>query len=61
MTTLEVPITAAVADTPEAQEARWNAWKAKGAASDRIAQSRMRLVFAVVLIAMAGVMIAVVR
>jgi hypothetical protein len=61
MTTLQmpIPVTAQVPDTREAQEARWNAWKAKGAAADRITQRRMRIVFAVLLISLVCAMIAV--
>lgn len=62
MTTLQMatPVTAEVADTREAQEARWNAWKSKGVAADRITQRRTRIVFAALLIALVGVTIAMV-
>ncbi|OFW04931.1 MAG: hypothetical protein A3I61_17155 [Acidobacteria bacterium RIFCSPLOWO2_02_FULL_68_18] len=62
MTTLQMapPVAAQVIDTREAQEARWNAWTSKGAAADRITQRRMRIAFAVILIAMLCVTIAVV-
>ena len=58
MTTLQMapPAPAEVLDTPEAQEARWNAWKSKGAAADRIAQRRVRVVFTAILIALAGML-----
>jgi len=54
------PVAADVTDTPEAQEARWIAWTAKGAAADRIRHERMRMVFVAIVIALAGVMLAVV-
>jgi len=62
MTALQMatPVAAVVADTPEAQEARWIAWKSKGAAADRITQRRMRIVFAAIVIALACVTLAVV-
>jgi hypothetical protein len=61
MTVLQMAIPAAgVLDTPEAQEARWIAWKSKGAASDRITRRRMRLVATALLIALACVTLAVV-
>lgn len=62
MTTLQmaVPVAAAAVDTPEAQEARWIAWKSKGAAADAITQRRARLVFTTILIALALVTLAVV-
>ncbi|MBI2187289.1 MAG: hypothetical protein HYU37_09265 [Acidobacteria bacterium] len=62
MTTLQMatPVAAQVTDTREAQEARWNAWKSKGAAADRITQRRMRVAVVVLLIALVCVTIAVV-
>ena len=62
MTTLQMvrPVAAEVTDTPEAQEARWIAWTAKGAAADRIRHERMRMAFVAILIALVGVMLAVV-
>ena len=63
MTTLYIatPVAAELAkDTLEAQEARWIAWTAKGAAADRITQRRMRIVVTAAVIAMAFVMLAVV-
>lgn len=42
---------AEVPDTREAQEARWIAWKSKGAATDRMTQRRMRVGLAALLIA----------
>ena len=61
MTTLQmtIPIAADAPDTPEAQEARWIAWKSKGAAADRITQRRMRIMFTAILMALAGVTLAV--
>ena len=61
MTTLEmaIPGAAEVLDTPEAQEARWNAWKSKGAAADRITQRRVRIAFTAILIALACATLAV--
>jgi hypothetical protein len=62
MTTLQMatPVAAQVTDTREAQEVRWNAWKSKGVAADRITQRRMRIAFAALLIALVCVTIAVV-
>ena len=62
MTTLQMatPVAAQVIDTREAQEARWNAWKSRGAAADRITQRRMRIAFGVLLIALVCMTIAVV-
>jgi hypothetical protein len=62
MTTLQMatPVAAQVTDTREDHEARWNAWKSKGAAADRITRRRMRIAFAVLLIALVCVTIAVV-
>jgi hypothetical protein len=62
MTTLQMATPAAVEvpDTREAQEARWNAWKSKGAASDRITQQRMRIVFTAILIVLGCVTLAMV-
>ena len=62
MTTLQmaIPVAAEVPDTREAQEARWIAWKLKGAAADRITQRRMRIVFTTILIALACATVAVV-
>jgi hypothetical protein len=59
MTTLQMatPVAAQLTDT---QEARWNAWKSKGVAADRITQRRMRIAFAALLIALVCVTIAVV-
>lgn len=54
------PVAAEVTDTPEAQEARWIAWKSKGAAADRIMERRMRIVFAAILIVLVSVMLTVV-
>jgi hypothetical protein len=48
-----------VPDSAAAQEIRWNAWKARGAAADRITHRRVRMVAAVLAIALVGVMIAV--
>jgi len=53
-------VAAEVPDTREAQEARWIAWRSKGAAADRITQRRMRIVFTAILIALACVTLAVV-
>jgi hypothetical protein len=63
MTTLYMatPVSAELAkDTREAQEARWNAWKAKAAAADRITQVRLRIAVTAVVIALAFVTLAVV-
>jgi hypothetical protein len=62
MTTLQmaIPVAAEVVDTREAQEARWIAWKSKGAAADRITQRNMRIAFTAMLIAFACVTLAVV-
>jgi hypothetical protein len=62
MTTLQmaIPVAAEVADTQEAQEARWSAWKSRGAAADRITQRRMRIVLAALLIALVCVTMAAV-
>ena len=62
MTTLQMatPSTVDVPDTPEAQEARWNAWKSKGAASERITQRHVRIVFTAILIALGCVTLATV-
>lgn len=56
MTTLQmaIPVAAEAPDTREAQEARWIAWKSKGAAADRLNQRRMRIVFTVILMALVG-------
>ena len=56
MTTLQmaIPVAAEVPDTREAQEARWVAWKSKGAAADRITQRRIRIAFTVMVIAFAA-------
>ena len=61
MTTLQmaIPVAAEVPETREAQEARWNAWKSKGAAADRITQRRIRIAFTGMLIAFACVTLAV--
>jgi hypothetical protein len=61
MTTLQMatPVAAQVTDSHEAQEARWNAWKSKSVAADRITQSRMRIAFGVLLIALVCVTLAV--
>jgi hypothetical protein len=58
MTTLQMPVPVS-AEEADAQEARWDAWKSKGAAADRITQRRMRIL-AALLIAAVGVTIAVV-
>ena len=60
MTTLQIaiPVAANALDTPEAQEARWIAWKSKGAEADRITQRRVRIAFTVILIALGCVMLA---
>ena len=60
MTTLQMAIPIAVegVDTREAQEARWIAWKSKGAAADRITQRRVRIAFTAILIALACVTLA---
>ena len=57
MTTLQmaIPIAVEVLDTPEAQEARWIAWKSKGAAADRSTRRRVRIAFTAILIALACV------
>ena len=61
MTTLQMAIpTAEALDTPEAQEARWIAWKVKGAAADRITERRVRIAFAALLITLAGATLATV-
>ena len=62
MTILQIPVPAAAAapDTFEAQEARWIAWKVKGAAAERITQRRMRIAFTAILIGLACVTLAVV-
>jgi hypothetical protein len=57
---MATPVAVDVADTREAQEARWIAWKSKGAAADRIMQRRMRIAFAAILIALTCVTLAVV-
>ena len=61
MTTLQmaIPVAAEAPDTPEAQQARWIAWKSKGAAADRITQRRMRIAFTAILITLACAMLAV--
>lgn len=60
MTSLQMAMpTAEALDTPEAQEARWMAWKSKSAAADRITQRRMRIMFTAILIALACVTLAV--
>ena len=61
MTTLQVAIPAStdVPDSSEAQEARWIAWKAKGAAADRITQRRVQIAFTAILIASACAALAV--
>ena len=60
MTTLQIatPVAANALDTPEAQEARWIAWKSKGAEADRITQRRVRIAFTVILIALGCVTLA---
>ena len=60
MTTLQMatPVVAHATDTQEAQDARWNTWKLNAAAADQITQGRMRLMFAVLLIALACITIA---
>lgn len=60
MSTMQVamPVAVEVLDTREAQEARWIAWKSKGAATDRIMQRRMRIGFTAILIAVACVTLA---
>ena len=62
MTTLRmaIPDTAKISDTPEAQDARWVAWKVKGAAADRITQKRARIAFIAALIALAGATLALI-
>ena len=62
MTTLQMPAPVVVdqADTHEAQEARWDAWKSKGVAADRITRHRMRIAVTAFLIAAVGATIAVV-
>jgi len=61
MTTIQMatPVTAETDATREAQEARWIAWKSKGAADDRVTQRRVRIAFAVVLIVFVCVTLAV--
>jgi hypothetical protein len=63
VTTLQiaVPVSAEALDTPAAQEARWIAWKSKGAAADRITQRRVRIMFMATVIAVACVMLALMR
>lgn len=60
MTTLQIatPVAANALDTPEAQEARWIAWKSKGAEADRVTQRRVRIAFTVILIALGCVTLA---
>lgn len=60
MTTLQmaIPMAVEVVETREAQEARWIAWKSKGAATDRIMQRRIRIAFMAILIALACVTLA---
>ena len=60
MTTLQMatPVSAEIADTRKAQEARWIAWRSKGAAADRITQRRVRIAFTVILIALGCVTLA---
>ena len=60
MTTLQIatPVAANALDTPEAQEARWIAWKSKGAEADRITQRRVRIAFTVILSALGCVTLA---
>ena len=58
---MAIPVAAETLDTPEAQEARWIAWKSKGAAADRITQRRMRIAFTAILIVLACVALAVIR
>jgi hypothetical protein len=62
MATLQMatPVAAQVTDTREAQAARWNAWKSKGVAADRITQRRLRIAFGALLIALVCVTLAVV-
>ena len=62
MTTLQraIPASTDVLDTSDAQEARWIAWKAKGAAADLVTQRRMRIAFTAILIASACAALAVV-
>ena len=62
MTTLQMAIPAATGalDTPQAQEARWIAWKVKGAAADRITQRRVRIAFAALLVTLGGATLAMV-
>ena len=55
---MAIPVAAIAIDTPEAQEARWIAWKSKGAAADRITQRRVRMAFTAILIALACVTLA---
>jgi hypothetical protein len=61
MTTLQMatPVAVQVTDTREAQEARWNTWKSRGAAADRMTQRRMRIALAALLIALVCVTMAV--
>ena len=56
---MAAPLAAEPLDTPEAQEARWIAWKSKSAAADRITQRRMRIMFTATVIALACVTLAV--
>lgn len=60
MTTLQMATPVVAAQVIDTQEARWNTWKSKGAAADRITQHRMRIAFVVLLIAPVCVTIAVV-
>lgn len=42
-----------VVDTPEAQEARWIAWKSRSRVADGIARKRMHFAFTVLFVAIA--------
>jgi hypothetical protein len=57
---MAIPATAEIPDTRKAQEARWIAWKSKGAATDRITQRRVHIVFTAILIALGWVTLAMV-
>lgn len=60
MTTLQMATPVVAAQVIDTRETRWNAWKSKGAATDRITQRRMRIAFAVLLMALVCVTIAMV-
>jgi len=57
---MAMPVAIGIPDTREAQEARWIAWKSKGAAADRIMERRVRIAFTAILIALGCVTLAAV-